>query len=290
MPLISIHASRGGSDIYLKMLLYENGISIHASRGGSDHTIYDIDIDGSGISIHASRGGSDLSATITISAANDFNPRFPRGKRRLISQRKITIQYFNPRFPRGKRPASAKLETRLLNISIHASRGGSDCFPFVPLFRIYISIHASRGGSDPTETLPLVRQLIFQSTLPAGEATMVDSLFTFEIYYFNPRFPRGKRPDEAHRMNLEWNISIHASRGGSDNGFLKIIFLKMIFQSTLPAGEATSMTRSPGSNRQFQSTLPAGEATSGAGGNASGRKDFNPRFPRGKRLDQELAA
>ena len=57
-------------------------------------------------------------------------------------------------------------------------------------------------------------------------------------------------------------ISIHASRGGSD----------LLIRERHGLGVA------------FQSTLPAGEATTSAFSLLSGNTDFNPRFPRGKRL------
>ena len=124
------------------------------------------------ISIHASRGGSDRHDMRPCVPRMDFNPRFPRGKRRWL---------LRPCFPK-------------LSISIHASRGGSDVslptvlwsacnfnprFPRgkrLPFSGIYvdgssISIHASRGGSD-------------------------DGLGSHSMFHidFNPRFPRGKRP------------------------------------------------------------------------------------------------
>ena len=100
---------------------------------------------------------------------------------------------FNPRFPRGKRLVPVVDEGDVIIISIHASRGGSD--PRQRRLRhVYtISIHASRGGSDKSA---LCR--------PDGRQ------------YFNPRFPRGKRPAKADRTAIIPNISIHASRGGSD--------------------------------------------------------------------------
>ena len=61
--------------------------------------------------------------------------------------------------------------------------------------------------------------ILFQSTLPAGEATRM-----------NPAVP------------LTMMISIHASRGGSDVTCHRSS-LKKIFQSTLPAGEATRHCR-----------------------------------------------
>ena len=57
-------------------------ISIHASRGGSDGnqpTHHDVPVL---ISIHASRGGSDERRGVEPLLLLHFNPRFPWGKRR----------------------------------------------------------------------------------------------------------------------------------------------------------------------------------------------------------------
>ena len=125
-----------------------------------------------GISIHASRGGSDLSQMDGVPVWVDFNPRFPWGKRR--------------------RDTNAPHLARF--ISIHASRGGSDRVPNRPdVFWHGISIHASRGGSDR----------------PGGAVHG-------EQNYFNPRFPWGKRRADP-------GIAIN----------------QLLFQSTLPVGEAT---------------------------------------------------
>ncbi len=57
------------------------------------------------------------------------------------------------------------------DISIHASRGGSDQLPHPAFLAGKISIHASRGGSDTWNSVPRNSSTLFQSTLPAGEAT-----------------------------------------------------------------------------------------------------------------------
>ena len=78
-------------------------------------------------------------------------------------------------------------------ISIHASREGSDCSSLLlPTFS-QISIHASREGSDRLDDWPHDDDNLFQSTLPAREATEVQE-----------------------RSLTAQMISIHASRGGSD--------------------------------------------------------------------------
>ena len=61
------------------------------------------------ISIHASREGSDHWPARNASQVHDD---------------------FNPRFPRGKRPAGGGKSYILRWISIHASREGSDLFDF----------------------------------------------------------------------------------------------------------------------------------------------------------------
>ena len=123
---------------------------------------------------------------------------------------------FNPRFPRGKRRREIIIMARNL-ISIHAPREGSDLFILISPFyffnfnprfprgkrRLYviiisffqrISIHASRGGSDSQHLNRNRLRKRFQSTLPAGEAT-----------------------HKGLRQLRKCIISIHASRGGSDS-------------------------------------------------------------------------
>ena len=167
------------------------------------------------ISIHAFRGESDLSGTTTISAANDFNPRFPRGKRRDKKEAYLDAYKFQSTPPAGE------------------------------------ATRKSRPGlTSPT----------FQSTLPVGEATE-------EVF---PSIPQVE-------------ISIHASRGGSDCVLTISRVVATEFQSTLPAGEATDAPMVYRGQCLFQSTLPAGEATHSHSKARRTTGNFNPRFPRGKR-------
>ena len=101
----------------------------------------------------------------------------------------------------------------------------------------------------------------FQSTLPVGEATAAGFSSTPFLRHFNPRFPWGKRLPARRRRTTRTNISIHASRGGSD---------------------AWAISRGRRCLK-FQSTLPVGEATFSPCGKPFGVLDFNPRFPWGKR-------
>ena len=102
----------------------------------------------------------------------------------------------------------------------------------------------------------------FQSTLPAGEATRRRRRPGSRNRHFNPRFPRGKRLSAPPKKASSSVISIHASRGGSDPAVFRPIAETAKFQSTLPAGEAT---------RRYTTRENLA-------------RNFNPRFPRGKRL------
>ena len=191
----------------------------------------------------------------------DFNPRFPRGKRHLQPGKEIVIRVFQSTLPAREATYEYVNHQMELPISIHASRGGSDLNQDADSSDDAISIHASRGGSDSPMTARSTLAIIFQSTLPAGEATEHSNN---EVAYFV--------------------ISIHASRGGSDVRLIHQAAQAGGFQSTLPAGEATLGGRGdcPGNEisihasrggsdsliathwqaaQGFQSTLPAGEAT-----------------------------
>ena len=146
--MISIHASRGGSDLIpCKVPDIPIGfqstlpageatfsqrrnhhiflISIHASRGGSDNRQSAVRLC-CAISIHASRGGSDTDIESTTSWDIHFNPRFPRGKRPIKHRAGDLSSRFQSTLPAGE--ATAALKSNITNgvISIHASRGGSD--------------------------------------------------------------------------------------------------------------------------------------------------------------------
>ena len=116
------------------------------------------------------RGKRHGQGTTMIQDIN-FNPRFPRGKRLIVSFLLVITVDFNPRFPRGKR-----LKQRNQRADLLAN--------FNPRFP---------RGKRPLLLVMVKMACIFQSTLPAGEAT-TGSVFHLSCI----------------------GISIHASRGGSD--------------------------------------------------------------------------
>ena len=206
-----------------------------ATQQGLDVSVMD------DISIHAPREGSDtrrpyrhgdrqiFQSTLPARGATGpkqsrgdprpyFNPRSPRGERRIILHKRRaeprfqstlpargatpnphltrnSQSHFNPRSPRGERRLAVALISVSLSISIHAPREGSDftvpnCYPVA----LRISIHAPREGSD---------------IVSEGERLIPTN--------FNPRSPRGERLDNAKDQAKD----------------------RYRFQSTLPARGAT---------------------------------------------------
>ena len=146
---------------------------------------------------------------------------------------------------------------------------------------------------------------IFQSTLPAGEATNEDLCFMVMARKFQSTLPAGEATILLPCVSRPEIISIHASRGGSDCLCRSLSFIPMVFQSTLPAGEATSspmsmveleaisIHASRGGSDNFRCrkgrpqsiSIHASRGGSDTVQKRAGKdaKNFNPRFPRGKR-------
>ena len=125
-------------------------------------------------------------------------------------------------------------------ISIHAPREGGDLLYHVPnggsrkfqstppargatksgaefTVKCDISIHAPREGGDLRGSGTPWASLIFQSTPPARGATYPRSRRLWARWYFNPRPPRGGRPDGKENRKADLYISIHAPREGGDS-------------------------------------------------------------------------
>ena len=173
---------------------YRDLISIHAPREGGDLVGSRYVLKECGISIHAPREGGDAGRPAGSSADRYFNPRPPRGGRRLEQTAEGREYLFQSTPP--ARGATPMLTSRSApgEISIHAPREGGDSlfgdaesqtlgFQSTPPARgatspaaalaaaRKISIHAPREGGDfGSFTNPQVYG-VFQSTPPARGAT-----------------------------------------------------------------------------------------------------------------------
>ena len=150
---------------------------------------------------------------------------------------------FQSTLPVGGATPHHPLYNNFISISIHAPRGGSDNSIGFWSRCVKISIHAPRGGSDggvaiwpvghlyfnPRSpwgerlTSGTIRQTFtgFQSTLPVGGATRGGCPHLLQ-FYISIHAPRGGSDSAAVSCRVRsLQISIHAPRGGSDEGIPK---------------------------------------------------------------------
>ena len=172
--------------------------STHPARGATCTTLQAFCK--ASISIHAPREGCDIGHLLRERDIADFNPRTPRGVRRMMvifnsplisisihapregcdhgcmAARLTDKQNFNPRTPRGVRHDDWVLAVGINLISIHAPREGCDYHQIVAAYFLYA----------------------FQSTHPARGATFGLPFGFGGVRYFNPRTPRGVRRFRCH--------------------------------------------------------------------------------------------
>ena len=146
------------------------------------------------ISIHAPREGGDLVFLEIFHSSTDFNPRPPRGGRRVEQTHSISIQHFNPRPPRGGRLRRGRLSWSAFDFNPRPPRGGRLRLQLSLRGLLLISIHAPREGGDSAGSMRSRHRVVFQSTPPARGATMPVQAVQGEVLHFNPRPPRGGRP------------------------------------------------------------------------------------------------
>ena len=179
------------------------------------------------------------------------------------------------------RSASAVLPSE---ISIHAPRGGSDRKRYISERITEISIHAPRGGSDGDDSNKWRWPMKFQSTLPVGGATTLDTL-TIKVYArFQSTLPVGGATASECAAAPSAAISIHAPRGGSDLMTIITMTTIIIFQSTLPVGGATNFFHGLDDLiHDFNPRSPWGERRNLYWTTWLPSSYFNPRSPWGER-------
>ena len=125
-------------------------------------------------------------------------------------------------------------------ISIHAPRGGCDINKLSGEIKCIISIHAPRGGCDALYVGNYGTIIIFQSTHLAGGATAISSRYSC-VLVISIHAPRGGCDVSViDALTVRQKISIHAPRGGCDGIQNQLCNMAAQFQSTHPAGGATS--------------------------------------------------
>ena len=142
-------------------------------------------------------------------------------------------------------------------------------------------------GSDPRQSDTFPHRERFQSTLPAWGATQAEGS-AGRTTDFNPRSPRGERRQARQARCTSEYFNPRSPRG--ERPFVAFLSIgPPKFQSTLPAWGATADTLGPFASQIFQSTLPAWGATFALSCDVRAPIDFNPRSPRGERLQHARA-
>ena len=163
------------------------------------------------------RGATASSLAASWSTPN-FNPRSPRGERRVNCSAPCLNIGFQSTLPARGATDCLAMRIRPRGISIHAPREGSDRGQ-IPRRKPaqFISIHAPREGSDKWTRTHSQTRRNFNPRSPRGERPGSNSSAETCAIYFNPRSPRGERQVDADAL-------ADAQK----------------FQSTLPARGATS--------------------------------------------------
>ena len=168
------------------------------------------------ISIHAPREGCDRRSGRRFPCRRNFNPRTPRGVRhRAIGAWQAELEFQSTHPARGATPS--KIGDRGHNrISIHAPREGCDA-QLRPQSEghIVISIHAPREGCD-LDTSRGCTQGGISIHAPREGCDRERARSVGGGGDFNPRTPRGVRPQDGAQRFPVIIISIHAPREGCD--------------------------------------------------------------------------
>ena len=235
------------------------------------------------ISIHAPHAGRDRRRTWRRTTRTHFNPRAPRGARRIARSLAKTHKHFNPRAPRGARRQLDADQRETERISIHAPHAGRDFnLPVVRGRRVYFNPRAPRGARRRAKwyTIPKsvfqstrpargathfmvgdVFAFLFQSTRPARGATVLRQILRRERQHFNPRAPRGARPKSVRVPDpgIEFQ-STRPARGATPRHTHKF-WLNIISIHAPREGRDLSSTLRIDFLIKFQSTRPARGAT-----------------------------
>ncbi len=107
-----------------------------------------------------------------------------------------------------------------------------------------VSIHAPRVGGDRSLMGDNTHRTSFNPRPPRGGRPDFDQVYAYFTYRFNPRPPRGGRPPHIGRIEAHRIVSIHAPRVGGDTHPVRPSDPNLKpFQSTPPAWGATAVSR-----------------------------------------------
>ncbi len=214
-----------------------------------------------GVSIHATRAGGDTTKTNQTAHVECFNPRHPRGWRLA----RLRWNQFVPRFQSTPPARVATLRGQpaweFIQVSIHATRAGGDQGRRVWRSSVCRFNPRHPRGWRPRRRLTLIFRRVFQSTPPARVATL-----------------------QGERLRMAIPVSIHATRAGGDNCSTRCQGVRAVSIHATRAGGDLDYGSAHGYPQvSIHATRAGGDTPRRC---ASGRrKCFNPRHPRGWRLE-----
>ena len=269
-------------------------------------------VNADGVSIHAPRVGRDTCSSAISAVPCCFNPRAPRGARRLPSNPDdaYTVSIHAPRVGRD---ALQDRSDRNLCFNPRAPRGARpDPLRFHRVQPMHVSIHAPRVGRDASTTFHSRRLNCFNPRAPRGARRVASRCFdTSEPQcadIVSIHAPRVGRDVYSLTIYPTYIVSIHAPRVGRD-AWPKDCNHAMCFNPRAPRGARRQLRGNRVRTSAFQSTRPAWGATDvtramAAVANVSihaprvGRdmfsvssappRRFNPRAPRGARRPERI--
>ena len=226
--------------------------------------------------------GATVETARRLHDRHHFNPRSPRGERHSGGRATGERCTFQSTLPARGATDLYGYKQFLRRISIHAPREGSDIARrCICRRRRHFNPRSPRGERQPELKESLV-YLKFQSTLPARGATVIGehSVVTRQISIHAPREGSDYCPPVSHAGGKNFNP--RSPRGERPDKYIELPGVAT-FQSTLPARGATWTRYHVAQEKEFQSTLPARGATTRDTYARRTMCNFNPRSPRGER-------
>ena len=159
--------------------------------------------------------GERLLAPAPKPAGRYFNPRSPHGERRHRLELLRPHDDFNPRSPHGERPKRVVFPAYPFKFQSTLPARGATLRQYRAENRQRISIHAPRTGSDGGDDRPGRRELHFNPRSPHGERPAQSAFWSLSMIFQSTLPARGATLLQDADGN-PGRISIHAPRTGSD--------------------------------------------------------------------------
>ena len=212
-------------------------VSIHAAREGGDLPVLYAQTPAPKVSIHAAREGGDTSAGGGSACRRRFNPRRPRGRRRVVC---------------------APISSAIAFQSTPPARAATDGVGLIAWRIKFQSTPPARAATMVGSAMFPPR--LFQSTPPARAATL-PTIWQNTPDAFQSTPPARAATERACGLRPPREVSIHAAREGGDillpfdEGFVGV----SIHAAREGGDRSPTLQATP--NWEFQSTPPARAAT-----------------------------